>query len=144
MKSLVVRSGLASLATVLAVASFSAISAGGGEPKREDIRPFMRQKLKYAQSLIEGLANEDFDLIRDNARSLRKVAQDAQWKVSPNLTYVKYSAEFASIADELARRANEKDLNGVTLSYIRLTINCVDCHKFVRDNRVLDSRPQDK
>ena len=33
MKSLVVRSGLASLATVLAAASFSAISAGGGEPK---------------------------------------------------------------------------------------------------------------
>ena len=92
----------------------------------------MRQKLKHAQSLIEGLAVEDFGMIRDNARALRKVAQDAQWRVSPNLMYVKYSAEFADIADELERRATEKDLDGATLSYVRLTINCVDCHKYVR------------
>ena len=85
MKSLVVRSVFASLATVLAVASCCTIAAGGGEPKREDLRPFMRQKLKHAQFLIEGLANEDFDLIRDNARALRKVGQNALWKVSPNL-----------------------------------------------------------
>jgi hypothetical protein len=109
-------------------------------PKREDIRPFMQKKLKYAQILIEGLANEDFALIRDNTRELRKIAGDAQWKISPNLTYIKYSSEFATIAEELERRASEKDLNGATLSYIRLTINCVDCHKFVRDNRIFDDR----
>jgi hypothetical protein len=123
---------LTSLALALASASAVGTADGCREPKREDIRPFMRQKLKHAQFLIEGLANEDFGMIRDNARALRKLAGDAQWRVSPNLTYVKYSAEFASIPDELERRANEKDLNGATLSYIRPTIKCVDCYKFVR------------
>jgi len=131
---------LASLALVLAVASVAVVAAGGQETKRKDLSSFMRQKLKHAQSLLEGLANEDFDSIRDNARALRHLAEDAQWRVSPNLTYVKYSAEFAGIADEMERRAREKDLNGTTLSYVRLTINCVDCHRFTRDNRILDSR----
>jgi hypothetical protein len=139
MRSLVGGGVVATLALALVV-----VSAGGQEPKRPDVRPFMRQKLRHAQFLIEGLANEDLALIRDNARALRKIAGDAQWRVSPNLAYVKYGAEFAGIADELERRANEKDLNGATLSYIRLTINCVDCHRFVRDNRILDSRPRDE
>jgi hypothetical protein len=103
---------VASLALALVVVSVGVIAAGGQEPKRPDVRPFMRQKLRHAQFLIEGLAIEDFGMIRDNARALRKIAGDAQWRVSPNLTYVKYSAEFAGIADELERRANEKDLNG--------------------------------
>jgi hypothetical protein len=140
MRSLLVGGVLASLALVLALATVGAKAAGNQEPKRQDFQPIMRQKLKHAQALIEGLANEDFAMIRDNARSLREIAGDAQWKVSPTLAYVKYSGEFASIADELERRAGERNLNGATLSYIRLTINCIDCHKFVRDNHILDSR----
>ena len=71
---------------------------------------------------------------------MKQIGQDTLWKISPNLTYVKYSAEFASVADELARRAKENDLNGVTLSYVRLTINCVECHNFARDNRIFDTK----
>ena len=32
----------------------------------------------------------------------------------------------------------EENLNGATMGYILLTISCMDCHKFVRDNRMLD------
>jgi hypothetical protein len=28
----------------------------------------------------------------------------------------------------------------VTLSYVRLTINCVECHKFARDNHIFDPK----
>jgi hypothetical protein len=126
----------------IALSLGDATRAKAADPKGEKLRPFMRQKLKHAQVLIEGLANEDFVLISDNARILRKLATDAQWRISPNLKYIKYSDEFAAITEELERRANEKDLNGATLSYIRLTINCVDCHRFVRDDHILDVRRQ--
>jgi hypothetical protein len=123
MRSIAARGALASVTLGLSVMSVVALSAAGQEPKLKETQSFMREKLKHARSLIEGLANEYFGMIRDNSRSLRKVAEDAQWRISPNLTYIKYSAEFVSIADELERRANEKDLNGATLSLIRLTIN---------------------
>jgi len=140
MRSIVAVITLASSVMILALVSVGSTANGRQEPKKQDLRPFMREKLKHAQYLIEGLANEDFAMIRDNAHSLREIAGDAQWKVSPDVTYIKYSGEFASIADELERRAAERDLNGATLSYIRLTINCVDCHKFARDNRIMGSK----
>jgi hypothetical protein len=70
------------------------------------------------------------------------LGEESLRRISPNLTYLKYCGEFTSIAEELERRAKEEDLNGATLSYIKLTVNCVECHKFTRDNRILDQRPR--
>ena len=72
----------------------------------------------------------------DDARELRLIGDSTLLKISPNLEYAKYSIEFSSIVDELGRRAKDHDLNGATLSYIRLTVNCVECHKYVRDKNI--------
>ncbi len=105
--------------------------------QRKVLGQAMTKKLKHAQELLVALSVEDFDRLADNAKILKFICEDTLWKVSPNLKYVKYSGDFAAIADELVRRANERDLNGATLSYVRMTINCIECHKFVRDNRIL-------
>ena len=85
------------------------------------------------------MAVEDFVQLADNARALKEIGRDTLWKISPNLKYVKYGAEFTELAEELSIRP-EKDLNGATLSYVRLTLNCVECHKHVRNNRILDPK----
>jgi hypothetical protein len=54
------------------------------------------------------------------------------------LTYVKYRTEFTNLAEQLARWAKDKNLNGATLACIRPSTNCVDCHKVVGDNGILD------
>ena len=127
------------------VALFGGVfSAGGQEPRKIDLKPIMEQKLKHSQALLEGLAQEDFALIRDRARELRRIGEESLTQIAPNLPYVKYATEFVTIVDELDRRAKEEDLNGATVSYIRLTINCVECHKFTRDNRILDQRKNAK
>jgi hypothetical protein len=125
--------------TLISLAS-GAVSAGGQESRVDDLRPIMKSKLQHTQFLIDGLAREDFGLILDHANELKRLGEDSLKRISPNLTYVKYAVEFVNITDELARRAKDQDLNGATLSYIRLTINCVECHKFTRDNRILDRR----
>jgi len=104
--------------------------------QRKVIQEAMANKLKSTHDVVTALSVEDFALLADSAQRLKQIGQNVLFKVSPNLTYVKYSAEFATLADELARRAQEKDINGATLSYIRLTINCVECHKFCRDSRI--------
>jgi hypothetical protein len=141
---MVQRSGLAILGLVLIALFVGAFSSNGQEPKTKDLKRIMEQKLKHAQGLLEGLAQEDYPMIRDHALELRRAGEDSLKLISPNLTYVKYVTEFVSIADELDRRAKEEDLNGATLSYIRLTMNCVECHKFTRDNQILDQRAKVK
>lgn len=146
MKPAILKATFGSFALILALVSVSVAQRQKTRAKADDevaqrravLSKAMAAKLMHSQELIKGLAMEDFDSLADSARTLKQIGLDTLWKVSPNLTYVKYSSEFASLTDELARRAKERDLNGVTLSYVRLTINCVECHKFTRDNRILD------
>ena len=32
-------------------------------------------------------------------------------------------------------KAKAKNLDGATLAYVRLTMNCIECHKYVRDHK---------
>ncbi len=140
-----------SLVTAVLVVAFGWVPAlqGGQEkasPGDDTERQFkvlqqaMDMKLKHTHELITCLAVEDFEKLGKNAEALKRIGRDTLWKVSPSVAYIKYSTEFTAISDELARCAKEKDLNGATLAYVRLTINCVDCHKYVRNDRILDPK----
>ena len=51
----------------------------------------------------------------------------------PNATdYVSLTTEFQRDSDELARNAREHNIDGATLAYVKPTMNCVQCHKYVR------------
>ena len=81
----------------------------------------MRQKLELAKNALEGLAVEDFALIGKSATGIRQVSEDARWRISPNANYLRLSAEFQDLADELAATAKEKNLDGATLAYVKLS-----------------------
>jgi hypothetical protein len=97
----------------------------------------MRQKLEHAKDALEGLAVEDFALIAKSSKSMRELSEDARWRVSPNVHYLRLSAEFRDLADELGAKAREKNLDGATQAYVKLTMSCVKCHKLVRDERLV-------
>ncbi len=78
----------------------------------------------------------DFDLIAKNAAELRRLSEAAQWKVSPNIRYVQYSNEFQRLTEELETDARAENIDGATLNYVNLTLNCVNCHKFVRGLKI--------
>ena len=113
------------------------LGAAGQDDARSGLRQFMRRKLERSQRVLEGLTREDFDLIARNAKALRELSEDAQWRVSPNVNYLRLSAEFQDLADEMAGKAKAKNLDGATLAYVRMTLNCVKCHKLVRDERLI-------
>jgi hypothetical protein len=43
------------------------------------------------------------------------------------------SVEFQQLTDEIAAKADQKNLDGATLGYVQLAANCVRCHRHVRD-----------
>jgi hypothetical protein len=113
------------------------VAATGHGQQNKAVRQFMRQKLDHSQKVLEGLMNEDYDQIAKNARLMRELSEDAQWRISPNISYIRLSTEFQGLADELARKAKDHNLDGATLAYVKLTMNCVECHRLVRDERLI-------
>jgi hypothetical protein len=138
-----------SLKRCLALPAFAvmfscALATVGKDEPRGELRKFMRQKLEHSKGVLEGLALEDFDMIARNADAMRTLGQDARWRVSPNLNYLRLSSEFQDLANELVRSARKRNLDGATLAYVDLTLNCVKCHKLVRDERLITFKVEER
>jgi cytochrome c556 len=96
------------------------------------VRPFMRVKLEASNKILEGLATEDFRLVREGARTLHTMSGAEKWRVSNDPLYRQYSAEFNRQAERLLEKANERNLDGATLAWVECTMSCVRCHKYAR------------
>lgn len=98
----------------------------------------MRQKLELSKEILEGLTRGDFDIIAGNAKKLKVISESAVWAhpVPPDLKqYQAFLEEFRRGADDLGHQAQARNLEKATLAYSKLTFSCVECHKFVRDER---------
>lgn len=124
------------LAATIAAALFVGKSpAPAAQQPRRTRAEFMRQKLEFSKNLLEGLAMENHETIARNAKALKLLSQAAEWEVPtiPNATdYVAFTTDFQRIADDLAKQAKAKNIDGATIAYVKLTMNCVECHKYVR------------
>jgi cytochrome c556 len=105
------------------------------EPKRPR-DPIMQQKLTSAQKVLEGIAVKDFDLIEKNADNLMILSKKAEWMVLKTPDYTRHSDDFRRNCETLMRAAKDKNVDGAALAYVQLTMNCVNCHKYVREVRV--------
>jgi hypothetical protein len=126
--------GAAGLALAIAI-GVAVPAAQDGAQKRGSRAEFMRMKLEYSKKVLEGLTLEDYEGISKNARALKRLSQAAEWEVPtiPNAgDYVIFTSEFQRLADEMDRKAKDKNIDGATLAYLRLTMNCVNCHRYVR------------
>lgn len=104
-------------------------------PKTVSTDKFMKVKLKYSANIIEGLALEDFKKIGDSAEALLQMSQEADWNTIKSDAYLKMSEEFRASARRLQKTVGDRNLDGATLAYFEVTLNCVRCHKYVRGNR---------
>jgi cytochrome c556 len=100
--------------------------------RQRAVKEFMRDKLELSQKVLEGLATEDYDLIFAKATRLSAMTQEADWRAFENPDYDQHSLAFRRHVDAVARAAKSRNLDGATLAYVRMTMSCVDCHKYVR------------
>ena len=113
-----------------------AFAAGGGQQRPTSRAEFMRMKLEHSKNVLEGLTLENYDAISKSAKALRRISEAAEWEVPtiPNATdYVAFTSDFQRSCDELIKKAKDKNVDGATLAYLSLTMNCVKCHKYVRE-----------
>lgn len=101
----------------------------------EKVSKFMRAKLIHSQKILEALALEDFAQLAKHSQDLKLLSQESNWNVLQTEQYVLHSQDFRRRADALTDAAKKKNLDGASLAFVELTLNCVQCHKHVRDVR---------
>ena len=132
------------LLPVIGLATWAVVAALGQPKVGVSTKEFMREKLGHSQKVLEALAMEDFYTMEQRSKKLSAMTQEATWQAFQNPDYAQHSATFRRHANSLTKAAQEKDLDAATLAYVRLTMSCVDCHKFVRGKLVaaIDMEPR--
>jgi hypothetical protein len=122
---------------LLAAGACLPVGRGGDDvTKPTKTQELMQKKLKCSQSVLEGVALNDFDKIADNADQLIAISQKAEWVVVKTPQYELFSNQFRKAAESLGKNAKAKNLDGAALDYVDLTMTCVKCHKYVRETRM--------
>ena len=106
------------------------------EEKLDDKNPsiWMKKKLDYSQNILAGVTSEDFDKIADNARAMKGLGKFEAFVRSRNAAYTRQLQTFEEINDEIIRQADNDNVEGVALAFTQLTINCINCHKVLRQH----------
>lgn len=121
---------IASVSLVLA-AGAACVPAQG----QDRLAAFMQAKLTHSEKTLEGLTKGDFELIAKHSQAISLLCEDEQWAVLQTPEYRERSNEFRRSVNEITNAARKKNLEGATLAYVTATMNCVTCHKYVRENR---------
>jgi hypothetical protein len=116
-------------------------SAGSGLVSTDDIHSIMKKKLSFAQKVLEGIALNDFSKIQTGGDELIALSKQAEWKVLRTPEYELQTDSFRRSAQDIVKAARDKNVDGAALAYVELTMTCVRCHKYVRDNRRTQAGP---
>jgi hypothetical protein len=126
----------------LLVASGLSVSCWGGPDP--DTAAVMRVKLAAAQRLLGGLAVADFSLVQTNAATLVTLSGQRGWTALQTPEYELFTTRFRIAAEDVLKAAKGRNIDTVASGYNELTLSCVACHKYLRDNRSGASPAQPK
>lgn len=122
---------------VLPIAGYSqAKQPPKAAPKPDTKEAIMKKKLALAQTILEGLALEDFKKIKTGADDLVVVRQHAAFMVSKTPKYESYTNDFQRQLEEIQKAAQKKSIEAASLGYVEMTLTCVRCHQYVRDEKI--------
>ena len=97
-----------------------------------DKRKFMQRKVDDSKQIVQALATENYDAIKKYSQDLLLLSNESNSIQSPE--YIELSREFRLSASRLREIADQKNIDAATLGYFELTLNCVRCHKYLRNN----------
>ncbi len=123
------------LAVVLAFTLGFGISSPGEATAQGRLSKLMAAKLKNAQLLLEGMALSDFAKITRSAEELIQLSKTADWFALKTPRFELHSNEFRRAAEVIVQKAKDKNLDGVALAYLDMTMTCIRCHQYVREVR---------
>lgn len=129
-------------AALAALLLFVPATVGDDKPKddpkaKPDAKAdLMKKKLALAQKILDGLAMEDFEKIKSGADDLITVRQQAAFMVGKTAKYEVFANDFQKHLEEIQKGAKKKNVEAAALGYVEMTLTCVRCHQYVRDEKI--------
>jgi hypothetical protein len=114
-----------------------AVPSSSQEKKKRERDPLMVEKLKESQILLEGLALNDPAKVQKSAEELLRISKEAQFRKAVNTPQYEYHANtFQRSAEVAIEKAKAKNVDGATLAYLDMTMTCVRCHQYTREQGI--------
>ena len=104
-------------------------------PAVATIKDLMREKLDLSKQLLEAVTLEDYDTLFTKTVRLTYVSQETSWQSMENPDFARSSLDFRRKVSELNQAAVNKNIDAATLGFVKLTLSCVECHKFIRGTK---------
>ena len=124
------------LLVVVAFACGLAAISFADDVSADKAKALMLAKLKHSQTLLEGLATEDFKSLERSSSALTLLSLENDWNVIQTADYRRLSEDFRRSTKSLTESAQAKNLEGATLAYVGVTLKCIECHKYVKSVQV--------
>ena len=99
----------------------------------------MQMKLEHTKGILEGLATEDYEQIAKETQALNALSLQSSWNAYTTLDYLDHSADFRRALNVITKAAHEENLDRAALGYVNLTVQCIECHRYLRQKQAEDS-----
>jgi len=119
---------------VLILCVLTNVSAGPRQGPELD--RVMHRKLAHAQRILEAVVTSDWILLEDQSRELERDTYDPGWAVLKAPEYVGHSLGFRKAIMALKEAAAQRDLEETPKTYVAVTMECVQCHRYMARRRI--------
>jgi hypothetical protein len=99
---------------------------------------FMRKKLDASNGILEGLVTDDLRMVSNACDALLNMSTAEKWRASNDMMYLQHSEEFRNSVKHLRDKADGASIDGAALAWVDVTMNCIQCHEWVRNVMIAD------
>ena len=121
---------------VVALSAFLAVAASPSPSQGPELHAVMREKLVKAQKILEAVVTSDWPSLESHSRELEQLTNDPRWTVLKYPEYATRSAAFTRAIRALHTAAAQRDLEAAPKAYIDVTLQCVECHRYLARMRI--------
>ena len=104
--------------------------------QRPELNRVMREKLEHAQKILEAVVISDWVSLETHSRELQGLTNDSRWTVLKYPEYAKHSSAFVRAIEALHTAAAQRDLERTPNAYVAVTLQCVECHRYLARARI--------
>jgi hypothetical protein len=121
----------------LVLALFSAaVGLAAGPSQGPSLNNVMREKLGHTQKILEAVVTNDWVGLETHSRELERLTRDSRWTVLKYPEYARHSTAFIRAIQDLHLAAAQRDLEQTPKAYIAVTLQCVECHRYLARERL--------
>ena len=120
--------------TLIPIVALLSLAASPGQGP--EMKAVMHEKLDHAHHILEAVVTSDWVGLETHTRELERLTNDPRWQILKYPEYARHSAAFVRAVQDLHTAAAQRDLDKTPKAYVTMTLQCVECHRYLARARV--------